>query len=83
MSNVHGLHGKAANVEMLREIDGLVPNHGISVDMFQFIYPSECYVLFLEPRRERLHPDIRDITDSSKGQKHVDMTIFQVCGSHT
>jgi hypothetical protein len=82
MSDVHGLDGKAANVERLREIESLVPNHGISVDTFQFIYPGECYILFLEPRREWLHLDITDITDSAKGQKHVDMTIFQVRSSY-
>ena len=83
MSDEHGSDGKAANVERLREIDRLVPNHGISLDTFQFIYPSECYILSLEPRRERLHLDITNITDSAKGQKHVDMTIFQVCSSYT
>jgi hypothetical protein len=83
MSNVHGLDGKAANVEKLREIEGLVPNHGISVDTFQFIYPSKCHILFLEPRRGRLHLDISDISDSAKGQKHIDTTIFQVCSSYT
>ena len=80
MSDVHGSDGKAANVERLREIDSLVPNHGISVAMFQFMYPSECYIPFLEPRREWLH---LDITDSAQGQKHADMTILQVCSSYT
>ena len=51
MSGVSGTDGKAMNVDRLREIDCLVPNHGISVDMFQFTYPGEWYALFLEPRR--------------------------------
>jgi hypothetical protein len=83
MSDMHGSDRRAANIERLREIESLVPNHGISVDTFQFIYPSECYILFLESRPVWLHLDITDITDSAKGQKHVDMTIFQVCSSYT
>ena len=80
MSDMHGSDRKAANIERLREIESLVPNHGISVDTFKFIYPSECYTLLLELRWEQLH---LDITKSTKGQKHVDMMIFQVCSSYT
>jgi hypothetical protein len=51
MSAEHGSEGKAENVKKLREIERLLPNHGISVGAFELIYPGECYMLFLEQIR--------------------------------
>ena len=78
MSDVAGSGMKEKNISRLREIASLVPNHGITVEVFEYIYPGELYTLLLETRR---HQSNLDATDSAKGQNDADITIFQVCNS--
>jgi hypothetical protein len=48
MGNKDASNKKAANVEKLREMGRLVPNQGISVNSFEFMYPGECYIVLIE-----------------------------------
>jgi hypothetical protein len=41
MSDADGSGMKEKNIRRLREIAGLVPNHGITVEAFEYIYPGE------------------------------------------
>jgi hypothetical protein len=41
MSDADGSGMKEKNIRRLREIAGLVPNHGITVEVFEYIYPGE------------------------------------------
>ena len=41
MSDADGSGMKEKNIRRLREITGLVPNHGITVEAFEYIYPGE------------------------------------------
>jgi hypothetical protein len=41
MDDADGSGMKEKNIRRLREIAGLVPNHGITVDAFAYIYPGE------------------------------------------
>ena len=45
MNDVDGM--KERNIRRLRDIAGLVPNHGITVEAFDN-YPGERYILLLE-----------------------------------
>jgi hypothetical protein len=78
MDDADGSGMKEKNIRRLREIAGLVPNHGITVDAFAYIYPGEWYILLLETRWYQSH---LDITNVAKGQKDADITISQVCNS--
>jgi hypothetical protein len=39
------------NIGKLREIERLIPNSGISVDVFEHLYPGECYIEPFETRQ--------------------------------
>jgi len=41
MNDADGSGMKEKNIRRLREIAGLVPNHGITVEAFEYIYPGE------------------------------------------
>jgi hypothetical protein len=41
MKDADGSGMKEKNIRRLREIAGLVPNHGITVEAFEYIYPGE------------------------------------------
>jgi hypothetical protein len=41
MNDAAGSGMKEKNIRRLREIAGLVPNHGITVEAFEYIYPGE------------------------------------------
>ena len=50
MNDADRLGTKEKNIMRLREIAGLVPNHGITVEAFEYNYPGEGYILLLEAR---------------------------------
>ena len=50
MNDADGSGMKEKNIGRLREIAGLVPNHGITVEAFEYNYPGEGYILLLEAR---------------------------------
>ena len=78
MNDVDRSGMKEKNIRRLREIAGLVPNHGITVEVFEYIYPGERYTLLLETGRHQSH---LDATEATKGQNDADITISQVCNS--
>jgi hypothetical protein len=41
MNDADGSGMKERNIRRLREIAGLVPNHGITVEAFEYNYPGE------------------------------------------
>ena len=41
MNDADGSGMKERNIRRLRDIAGLVPNHGITVEVFEHNYPSE------------------------------------------
>jgi hypothetical protein len=41
MNDAHGSGMKERNIRRLHDIAGLVPNHGITVEAFEYNYPGE------------------------------------------
>ena len=78
MNDAHRSRMKEKNIRRLCKIAGLVPNHGITVEVFEYIYPGKWYILLLEMGWHQSH---LDITNVAKGQKDTDITISQVYNS--